>query len=537
MFSSTPTTSFSFNQSTVSSTFTNVSCGNASKKSSILKYCDKMNANENKNIDVLLARAVYATAAPLNLVDNSYWIEFFKALRPAYKPPTRHLVSNKLLDDKFSKVKEHTTICIADSDALGVMCDGWTNIRNESIINFVVTTPKPIFYKSLPTGVDRHTGEHIAEQIISVIEDIGPRKVFGVVTDNAKNMKKAWILITEKYPHITSYGCVAHGLNLLINDIIKMNSLKDIINDGKDIVNNIKRGHITSAAFLDKRNANSSTSMALLLPVVTRWGSVVVFFKSLLVNKQIIRSMNVDEIVEKDLKPNVKKTISSSNFWKKVEFFYSLMNPVAKWITKIESDTPQLSIVPIIFTELKKSFEETLKNNNILRYEEKHNIMEALDQRKEFCQSKIHKAANLLDPKYLGKLFDSNDHNEAIEFIYQLSKHMDNIEIDARKVISDFAFFKNKSGPFSKTNEYLWVAAEETEALHWWTAFCNHTELSKIAIKILSLPATSAAVERTFSTYKDVHSSKRNRLLNERAAKLVFIKHNLQVIINLLFYR
>lgn len=70
--------------------------------------------------------------------------------------------------------------------------------------------------------------------------------------------------------------------------------------------------------------------MALSLPVVTRWGSVVVFFKSLLVNKQIIRSMNVDKIVEKYLKPNIKKTISSSNVWKKVEFFYSLMNPVAK---------------------------------------------------------------------------------------------------------------------------------------------------------------------------------------------------------------
>jgi len=83
-------------------------------------------------------------------------------------------------------------------------------------------------------------------------------------------MKKAWTLITEKYPHITSYGCVAHGLNLLINYIIKMNSLEDIINDGKDIVNNIKRGHIISAVFRDKRNTNSSTSMTLLLPVVTR---------------------------------------------------------------------------------------------------------------------------------------------------------------------------------------------------------------------------------------------------------------------------
>jgi len=55
----------------------------------------------------------------------------------------------------------HTTICIANLDTLGLMCDSWTKIRNESIINFVVTAPKPIFYKSLATGVDRHTGENI----------------------------------------------------------------------------------------------------------------------------------------------------------------------------------------------------------------------------------------------------------------------------------------------------------------------------------------------------------------------------------------
>jgi len=76
----------------------------------------------------------------------------------------------------------------------------------------------------------------------------------------------------------------------------------------------------------------------------------------------------------------------------------------------------------------------------------------------------------------------------------------------------------------------LWAAINDTNGLNWWNAFCLEIELSKLAIKILSLPATSAAVERTFSSYKDVHSLKRNRLTNERASKLVFIKHNLQVI-------
>jgi len=49
-------------------------------------------------------------------------------------------------------------------------------LTSRSIINFIVTTPKPIFYKSLAIGVNRHTGENIAEHIISVIEDVGLRK-------------------------------------------------------------------------------------------------------------------------------------------------------------------------------------------------------------------------------------------------------------------------------------------------------------------------------------------------------------------------
>lgn len=524
---STSTSSLNWSQNVLSSANNRLSSINSTP--SILNYCDKITPEQNKAIDVLLSRAIYATSAPLHLVDNPYWIDFFKALRPAYKPPTRYNISNKLLDDEVSRITDQNTICIADSKVLGIMCDGWTNVRNESIVNIVVTTPKPIFYKSLSTGVQRHSGEYLADLIISVIEELGPRKVFGVVTDNAKNMKKAWGIISKKYPHITTYGCVAHGLNLLINDIINLDSFKEIIEDGKEVINNIRRGHITKAIFEQKRKeANNANSMALALPVVTRWGSVVHFLKSLLVNKQIIRSMNVDEAIEKDIKLNVKKTISSPIFWKKIEHFYCLMSPVAKWIEKIESDSPQLSVVPIIFSELKKSFEDTLKSNSILKSNEKH-IMEALANRKEFCVGKIHKAANILNPKFLGKTFNSDDHEDAVQFIYQLAKQMISLEIDARKVISDFTHFKSKTEQFSKHKEYLWVAAEDTSAIDWWAAFCSDTELSKIAVKLLSLPATSAAVERTFSIYKDVHSTKRNKLLNERASNLVFIKHNLQV--------
>lgn len=47
---------------------------------------------------------------------------------------------------------------INESNSLSIMADGWSNIRTESIVNFVITTPTPIFIKSLETKTERHTG-------------------------------------------------------------------------------------------------------------------------------------------------------------------------------------------------------------------------------------------------------------------------------------------------------------------------------------------------------------------------------------------
>lgn len=62
------------------------------------------------------------------------------------------------------------------------------------------------------------------------------RKVLGIVTDNAKNMKGAWKILQEKYNHLQPYGCVAHGLNLLAKDISSIESIAIIVNKGKEIV-------------------------------------------------------------------------------------------------------------------------------------------------------------------------------------------------------------------------------------------------------------------------------------------------------------
>ncbi|XP_050306033.1 uncharacterized protein LOC126743113 [Anthonomus grandis grandis] len=50
-----------------------------------------------------------------------------------------------------------------------------------------------------------------------------------------------------------------------------------------------------------------------------------------------------------------------------------------------------------------------------------------------------------------------------------------------------------------------------------------------VAEAVLGMPATSAATERTFSSYGFIHSKTRNHLTTKRAGMLTYIHHNLKL--------
>ncbi|ETM36077.1 hypothetical protein L914_17146 [Phytophthora nicotianae] len=73
-----------------------------------------------------------------------------------------------------------------------VVSDGWANPNKQSIVNFVITSPRmnPVFWSPVATGDNQHTGEYIADRVEEVIVEIEgimrAGAVCGVVTDNAK---------------------------------------------------------------------------------------------------------------------------------------------------------------------------------------------------------------------------------------------------------------------------------------------------------------------------------------------------------------
>jgi hypothetical protein len=70
----------------------------------------------------------------------------------------------------------------------------------------------------------------------------------------------------------------------------------------------------------------------------------------------------------------------------------------------------------------------------------------------------------------------------------------------------------------------------EDNPVLWWQGIYasspKNRSLAAIAIEILSFPASTAAVERTFSVVRRVHTWQRNRLSRKKLAKLVYIYVN-----------
>jgi len=71
----------------------------------------------------------------------------------------------------------------------------------------MITTLKPIFYKSIPTKEEYHSAENIAQDIKLTIEQAGIDKFAAVITDNAPNIKAAWRILKTEYPNKVFLGC------------------------------------------------------------------------------------------------------------------------------------------------------------------------------------------------------------------------------------------------------------------------------------------------------------------------------------------
>lgn len=133
----------------------------------------------------------------------------------------------------------------------------------------------------------------------------------------------------------------------------------------------------------------------------------------------------------------------------------------------------------------------------------------------------VHLAAYLLNPNYFGSDLTNTQHIEAIQFIDTLLSNHPLFVENKEEILIQLTNYLGKNELWAM--EFVWTAAKRTDSTAWWRGLCSKTKLS--------LPASSAATERSFSSYSFIHSKRLNKLTTERAGELVFIRCNRKLLL------
>lgn len=491
---------------------------------SIEPETDRQIGGIQKEIDEALCRAIYASGVPLSLLDSEYWKTLLNLMRPDYKIPSRYMISNPCLNAEYSKLMEDVNTRLQNANALGLVADSWTDVNGKAVINFIITTPKPIFFKCIYPETERETGEFIGKELIKVLEKVGSSKFVAIITDNAAAMKSAWRYITVRYPQISCVGCISHTLNLLLIDIAKIAKITETINTVIHVIKRIKRKHVLLATFEKIQKAKYNRIVTTLkLPGKTRWNGNVIMLKSYLANREALELLAIDH--DLNIERDLKDTILHEPNWILIQDILKILEPISEKLSLSESDKCLLSDVPEIFKKLLDKLSQEVESNLVVDETEREYIISAIEKRRDFCIQPIHLAANALDPRYRGESLRPSDIPSTMNYISQAAVLLD-LPID--EVMANVANFQTKNGYYGES-EAIWAPVKLIEPRVWWQTFAPNQVIQRIATRILSVPPSSAASERNWSLFNITHSLRRNRLQKQRVEKLIFVRSNLRL--------
>jgi hypothetical protein len=248
-------------------------------------------------------------------------------------------------------------------------------------------------------------------------------------------------------------------------------------------------------------------------------------FQSLLSSKQVIQGTAVDEST--DFEKAMRKTAFDDDiFWPQNSCTLKMIKPLADAITILESDKSNLSDVYETFVKLQHSVEEALSQSPLTQAEE-NSVRQYLIKRREFSVHAINYAANLVHPVHMGKNLAADEVSEGIELLGLLAEQMN---LDSGVILANLAEFRCKEGFWSKPA--ICNSAAHLSPCTWWKGLCVSQPIAVLAGRVLSIPATTAAAERSFSTFGTVHTKLRNKLSNVTTNKLVTIRSNLPLFDN-----
>ncbi|XP_030963925.1 uncharacterized protein LOC115985096 [Quercus lobata] len=398
---------------------------------------------------------------------------------------------------------------------------------------------KPIKDSWLENGAIDGSGEfkdkhYIAGVLKNAIKEIGHEKVVQVITDNANVMKFAGALI-EALKNI----CAAKNTEKNEVTYEECGWITRVANDASFIRVFIMNHSMRLAMF------NEFCPLKLLQVADTRFASVVVMLKMLKLIKRCLQAMAIsDQWVsyrEDDVgkAQKVKDMILSDLWWDNIDYILEFTAPIYNMLRIADTNKPCLHLVYDMWDSMIEKVKVVMYRHEGLEDDQYSSFWDVVydiltDRWTKNC-TPLHCLAHSLNPKYYfiewlsenpKHIPPHQDHEISMEKSKCLERYFED-ENDSTVVKFEFAKFSGGRFPSPGALTDRWAL----QPLVWWqyhgSAFPT---LQTLALKLLGQPCSSSCAERNWSTYKFIHSLKRNKMAPARAEDLVYVHSNLRLL-------
>lgn len=450
-------------------------------------------------INKQISRYFYATNTPFNHADHEEFKKMCSMLRPGYKGPSAYQIGGPILDTVYEEIKEECREKIKDQ----VVCmslDGWSNVHNEPIVccSIVTANGESILVNTVDTGVSSHTATNlkdIALTAMKLAEKDFQVKVRSFVTDNAANVQKMRNNLMDE-TNILQYGCSAHFLNLLAQDLDLPAVTQSIIR----VIKYFRNKHIPAALYKE------AGGKKLVMPQEVRWNTMHDAIRCYLDNRGILIQLCQDRREAFD--SDIRKVINDNHVTMNAVDLLARMTPIAVALDRMQRTTTTISIA----VEIWNTLESALKDQPL-------EVKKHFFRRRSMAMGGAHFAANMLDHRFLGKRLNNVQKEQAYQFINEINPQF--LPFVMALITQSKPFPKYMYGEhFRKTMPLVWWKSLTIDGNDWPSEKEKFLELCE---QLLTANAATAALERYFSSFGLVQSKLRNRLGCQKTAKLVFL--------------
>ena len=340
-------------------------------------YCNYSNCKDIhiKNLHILLTCFLIDSFSSFHVIDNPFFQKFINNLNSSYIAPSRTTISDKISDDLYNKIIILIKQELESVKSVSITLDLWTsNYTRNKYISFTCHYSKNEELKSrvlrLHYVEESADSGFITKFINETIEEFGLERLkpMQIVTDHAPDVLKAVEDSGNK-----SFGCVAHLINLVFNNVLDSNRDFNYISKKMiKISNSIKNSSLLLSAWNCSQKETMGMTLSPLVNVENRWFSQIPVMKGIATNVDIsngVLEANSKNINDRELREAYLEDYIITEFDKKMcDFYVKIFENLYNLLLKLISDEINTCsfVIPIYneFVAILKNILHDLENTN-----------------------------------------------------------------------------------------------------------------------------------------------------------------------------